>query len=107
MELDLGKLYLIGLIATLLAQVIKIASAKFGWTPGRAAITIIAFVVSVLLAALFWRPELPSTGDPMELATAVLSAATAVLGAAVGIYNVLLEALLKAIGERTGVSLTP
>jgi hypothetical protein len=107
MELNVGQLYLIGLIATVLAQVIKLVGARFEWYPGRRAITLIAFVVSVVLAFIFWRPVIPAETDPMVLAGAILSAATAVLGAAVGIYNVLLESLLKSLGERIGRSLTP
>lgn len=107
MELNVGQLYLIGLVATLLAQLIKLIGAKWNWYPGRGAITIIAFVVSIVLAFIFWRPIIPAETDPMALAGAILSAATAVLGAAVGIYNVILESLLKALGEKIGRSLTP
>lgn len=107
MELNVGQLYLIGLVATLLAQLIKLIGAKWGWYPSRRAITLIAFAVSIGLALVFWRPVVPAGTDPMALAGAILSAATAVLGAAVGIYNVILESLLKALGEKIGRSLTP
>jgi hypothetical protein len=107
MELNVGQLYLVGLVASLLAQIIKIVGARFDWFPSRRVITIVAFVVSVALAFIFWRPVIPAGTDPMELAGLILSAATMVLGAAVGIYNVVLESLLKSLGERIGRSLTP
>jgi uncharacterized membrane protein len=107
MELNVGQLYLIGLVATLLAQLIKLIGAKWEWYPSRRVITLIAFAVSIGLALVFWRPVVPAETDPMALAGAILSAATAVLGAAVGIYNVILESLLKALGEKIGRSLTP
>jgi hypothetical protein len=107
MELNVGQLYLVGLVATLLAQLIKLIGAKWNWYPSRRVITLIAFAVAVVLAFIFWRPIIPAETDPMVLAGAILSAATGVLGAAVGIYNVILESLLKALGEKIGRSLTP
>lgn len=106
-DLDPGKLYLIGLVATVAAQIIKIIYARLGKEISKTVITIIAFVLSVIGAIIWFRPELPPVGDPMEYAMALISAATSVLGAAVAIYNVLLEKLLQILGNAFGVLLEP
>lgn len=106
-ELDPGKLYLIGFAATVLAQIIKIIYSRLGKDISKRVITIIAFVFSVIGALIWFRPELPPAGDPMEYALALISAATSVLGAAVAIYNVLLEKLLQLLGKAFGVLLEP
>lgn len=106
-DLDPGKLYLIGLVATVVAQAIKIIYARLGKDVSKRLITIIAFVISVILAAIWYRPELPSPVDPMEFALALISAATTVLGAAVAIYNVLLEKLLQLLGQALNILLEP
>jgi len=106
-DLDPGKLYLIGLVATGVAQVIKVIANKRGKKPSKRVITIVAFGLSVGFAALWYRPELPPATDPMELALALVSAATSVLGAAVFIYNVVLEKILQVAGDLLGVLLEP
>lgn len=105
--LDPIKLYLIGLVASIVAQIIKIIANKFGKKPTKVGITIIAFVISVILSAMWFKPILPPITDPMQFALALIAASTSVLGAAVGIYNVLLEKLLQLAGDRIGVLLEP
>jgi uncharacterized membrane protein YoaK (UPF0700 family) len=106
-ELDAGKLYLIGLVASIVAQGIKIIYARQGKKISKRVITVIAFVIAIVLAYIFAKPELPPATDPMEFALALVSAATAILGSAVAIYNVALETLLQKLGDLVGVLLEP
>lgn len=105
--LNPGQLYLIGLVATLIAQIIKVVWNRLGKEISKVWITIIAFVVAVGLSAIWFRPVLPPIGDPMAYAIALISAATSVLGAAVAIYNVILEKLLQLIDTKFGLLLEP
>jgi len=105
--LDPIKLYLIGLVASGVSQIIKIIANKFGKKPTKVGITLIAFGISVVLAAMWFKPVLPPITDPMQFALALVAAATSVLGAAVGIYNVVLEKLLQLAGDRLGILLEP
>ena len=105
--LDPGQLYLIGLVATVIAQIIKIIWNRLGKEISKTWITIVAFVIAVILSAIWFRPILPPVGNPMAYAIALLSAATSVLGAAVAIYNVLLEKLLQKLDSVFGLLLEP
>jgi len=105
--LDPGKLYLIGIAASIVAQIIKIVAVKFGKKPTKVGITLIAFGLSIGMAAIWYSPVLPPITDPMEFALALFAAATSVLGAAVGIYNVILEKLFQKLGDLFGVLLEP
>ncbi len=105
--LDVGQLYLIGLVATVAAQVIKIVAKKMGKDVSKLAITLVAFVTSLGLAAFWFMPQLPPASDPMEFAVVLVQTATAILGAAVAIYNVILEKLLQVLGNAFGVLLEP
>lgn len=106
-ELDAGQLYLIGLVASIVAQGIKLLYARKGKKVSKRFITIIAFVIAVVLAYLFAKPELPPATDPMEFAMSLIGAATAILGSAVAIYNVALETLLEKLGDSIGILLEP
>lgn len=106
--LDVGQLYLIGLIATVSAQVIKVVAKKSGNDISKLGITLVAFVISLVLAAVWFMPELPPfSDDPMAFALVLLNAATAILGAAVAIYNVALEKILQLLGRTFNVLLEP
>jgi len=105
--LDPGKLYLIGIAASVAAQIIKIIAVKFDKKPTKLGITLIAFAISVGMAAMWYRPVLPPTTDPMEFALALATAATSVLGAAVGMYNIILEKIFQKVGDVIGVLLEP
>jgi len=105
--LDPGQLYLIGLVATVVAQIIKIIWSRLGKQISKFWITIVAFVLAVIFSAIWFQPVLPPAGDPMAYALALLSAATSVLGAAVAIYNVLLEKLLQKIDTKFSLLLEP
>lgn len=106
--LDVGQIYLIGLVATLAAQVVKIVAKKSGNDISKLGITMVAFGVSLVLSAVWFAPDLPVfADDPMAFATALLSAATAILGAASGIYNVFLEKFLGFLGRTFNIMLEP
>jgi len=106
--LNAGQLYLIGLIATVCAQVIKVVAKKSGNDISKLGITLIAFVISLILAAIWFMPDLPPfADDPMTFALALAQTATAILGAAVAIYNVALEKLLQLLGRTFNVLLEP
>lgn len=89
--LDPVQLIIVGLAASVLTQVLKFAADKLGWQPKQEVVTVVLFAVAAALAAAFGLPDLPDTGDPAELATALLEAASAVVGVAVVVYKLLLE----------------
>ena len=94
MELDPTQLIYIGIVASVLTQGLRLLASRFGYTPGRVVANVFLFVVSVGLAVGFsGLPEFAGS-DPAEIATAVLAAATTVVGSASIIYNVLLDKVL-------------
>lgn len=95
MELTAVQLMLLGLVATVLAQGAKLLLAKVGYDTTRLVITIVVVVASVALAWFWMKPEIPPFTDPMQFATALLTAAGAVFAFATIIYNVLLAKLFE------------
>jgi hypothetical protein len=105
-ELSVIQLFIIGTIASVVLQILKVISAKFNWKPSTRVVTLIGFIISVAMAYFWTAPTLPPITDPMEFSKALLEAATGVIGAAMVIYNVLLKALLEKAQEWTKITLT-
>ncbi len=100
MDLSLEQLYLIGLFAGLLAQGIKLVSARFGYTPSKLVTSVIVVVVALLLAFFFMKPALPDPSAP-DFIPQLANLVTALVGAAMVIYNVLLAKLFELLGWTT------
>lgn len=98
MSLSPEQAILIGLIATVLTWLIQFAAAKFNLAISKVGITVVAFVVSVVMAFLFMAPKIVLSTDPMQAALDLIAQAGAVLGFATVIYNLLLEKLLTLVG---------
>lgn len=99
MELTTVQLLIIGAIATVLAQGLKLLAAKVkGQVLSKQTVSLVAFVVSVILAVGFMWPQLQPllvAGEPIAVMNAVVSGAAAVAGAAGLIYNLLAEKLFE------------
>lgn len=99
MTLTVDQVLLIGLVASALGWLIRLVVVKLLKKKiSRTWITVIVFVVSAVLGFLFLVPKIPATTDPMELATALVNMAAAVLGMATLIYNIILEKVLVYLG---------
>ena len=90
MQLTPTQIIILSLVASGLTQLFKLVADRLGWKPGREIQNVILFVVALVPAYIWMRPELPVGGDPVELATALLTAALEVVGFAGLIYNFLL-----------------
>jgi hypothetical protein len=103
MELSLTQLAIVGMVATIISAVLRLVVAKWGGVEiGKGWMSVIAYVLSVVLAVVFlWPLELPAGGDPAEFVAVLLALASSVLGFATLIYNVLLDKLLDAVGADT------
>lgn len=113
MELNPTQIIIIGLIVTILVQVIKLIAAKIGKPIDRKLITVFLFVLALGLAYLWASPTLPHwpvlTGEPGAIALAVLTfigdligVASVVVGFATVIYNLLLQRVFDALGVGKG-----
>jgi len=107
--LDANLVMLIGFIALILAQIVKIVFAKLNKPIHRGWITVITYIVSFVVAALWNIPSFPAlpvvAGDPSIVVSAVLAYAgeilaivSGVVGFATLIYNVLLERVFERLG---------
>ena len=95
MELSAEQLIYVGVVASVIAQALRLLANHFEFKPSREIVTIALFVISIGLGiAFFGLPEVAS-GDPMELAGKLIASAAAVFGSAVGIYNLLLDKVLR------------
>lgn len=98
-ELTGAQLLIVGFIATLIVQGLRLAIAKWGQTIiNKRVVSIICFVISTALAYIFLKPAIPTTHEPIELAVQLLSLAAGVMGFATLIYNLLLEKILSSLG---------
>jgi hypothetical protein len=109
MELKPEHILVIGVLATVLAQIVKLLAARGGTKLGKTPISAGVFIVAVALAAWWMWPALPavpaSSGDPAAYALAILgfvgqliAAASGVFGFATLIYNLLLQRVFEALG---------
>jgi nitrate/nitrite transporter NarK len=95
MELSPDQIFLVGIVASVLAVVLRLLVAKLGGTEiSKFWMTIIVSAISVVLAVLFNLPELPAYVDPLQYASAWLAILAGYLGAATAIYNLLLSKIL-------------
>lgn len=99
MEIDAGILAFLAFLVPILAQAVKVISAKVGWEVGRAQITIIAFVFSAIFAIFTAGAQLPPyAGDPIAYTGQLLQVAGVVYGLATVVYNIVLGKLFDAMG---------
>ena len=95
MELSAEQLIYVGVVASVIMQALRLLANHFEYKPSRVVVNVVLFVISIGLGiAFFGLPEVASD-DPMELASALIASAAAVLGSASLIYNVLLEKVLR------------
>lgn len=100
--MDVPVEYIMGVAASVLTAVFKVLADKYGYSPSRAVVNIVLFVVAVGFSLVFGAPELPVFGDdPVVFLTALLGAATAVVGSASLLYNLLLA---KFVYPRLGLA---
>jgi len=97
MELSPENLVVVGLVASVVIQGLRLLSNRFGYDAPREVVTIVLFAVSVGLAVGFFG--LPEVGgsDPSDFAGNLIKAAAAVFGSAALIYNVLLNKVLRPV----------
>ena len=96
MEVTPEQVFLVGLVASGLAAIIRLLAAKAGFTLSKAWMSVLAAAVSVILAVLFNLPQLPEYIDPLQYLGEWISLASAYLGMATAIYNLVIDKLLEA-----------
>jgi hypothetical protein len=100
MELSFEQVVILGLVATLVVQVIKWVLVLWkGVTLNKAKVSILVAVVSIGLAILFLFPTLSIVmSDPMDFVASIVEQAGAVVGLAYLIYVWLLKAIIDKLG---------
>jgi type IV secretory pathway TrbL component len=107
MELEVWQILLIGVIASILTQAIRLIAARFGNSKiPREVVSWIAAVVSLALAGLWLAPSVPRLEDPMDFLNLLINQASAIVGFAFLIYNVLLARLIEKLGLSIEEALT-
>ena len=99
MELSVENLVVIGLVASVVTQALRLLANRFGYKAPREVVNIALFAIAAGLAVAFFG--LPEVGgaDPADFVGTLIQAAAAVFGSAVLIYNVLLDKVLLPVGE--------
>lgn len=97
MELNPLQLLIIGAIASVLGQLLKLLAAKFSQNVlSEKVVTTLVLAVSFVLGAIFMWPQLQplfAAGDALTIAQNTIAAMGAVAGFAWAIYKYLLESL--------------
>ncbi len=100
--MDLPVEWILGIAAAVLTALFKFLASRYGWNPGRAVINIVLFAVAIGFALFFGAPDLPVFGDdPGAFLSALIEAASAVVGSASLLYNLILA---KFIYPRLGLA---
>jgi len=94
MELSMEQLVMIGVVASVVTQALRLLSSHFGYTPSRLVTNVGLFVLSIGLAVAFFGLPLVGGDDPFLLTQDLLQAALAVVGSAGLIYNIFLDKVL-------------
>ena len=94
MELGADQIVMIGVVASVLTQGLRLAANKFGFKPSRLVVNIGLFVISIGMAMAFFGLPVVGGDDPFQLTQALLNAALAVVGSAGLIYNIFLDKVL-------------
>lgn len=96
MELTATQIIIIGLVASVLAQAIKMISAWLKKPIGEKVTMVIVFISSLVLAYVFVQPAVPIGGwDVPEIVNYLIQQISAVLGLAVAIYVMLLKMVFE------------
>lgn len=96
MELDTLQLLIIGAVASIVTQLLKLLAARLGYEVPRWIVTIVLYVVSAALAFFFLKPVLPDPNSPTFIPD-LIALATTVLGAATVIYNIILDKVFPSL----------
>ena len=92
MELTPEQLIVIGIVASVVTQALRLIAERFGFVPPKWAINVGLLVISVGLALAFFGFELP--GDVADPVGFVVEKAVALAGSALLIYNIVLDKVL-------------
>ena len=95
MELDAGQIAVIGIVASVVTQGLRLAAENFGFSPSREVVNIGLFAIAIGLAVWFFGLPLVGGDAPFVLSQSILQAALAVVGSAGLIYNVFLNRVLQ------------
>jgi len=98
MVLSAEQIILIGMLASVLSQVVKYLAAKSDKVMSRPMLTVVVFAISVALGAFWMTPVVATSGDPLAVTKSILEAASMVFGFATLIYNLLLSKLFEMLG---------
>ena len=97
MVLDVTQLAIVGIVASVITQGLRLAANHLGWNPSLAQTNLGLFGVAIGLGAGFsGLPEFAGS-DPAVIAQTIVAAATQVVGVAVLVYNVLLKKILRPV----------
>ncbi len=93
MDIILGaeQLLVIGLVGSVVTQALRLLSEKFGYVPSKLVINVALLAVSFGLAFAFFGFDVSVSGDPVSF---FLEKALALGGAALFIYNIVLDKVL-------------
>ena len=95
MELDAGQVVVIGIVASVITQGLRLLASKFGFQPSRVVVNIGLFVVAIGMAVWFFGLPVVGGDDPFVLSQSVLQAALAIVGSAGLIFNVFLDKVFQ------------
>ncbi len=97
-ELTPDQVVIIGLVASGLVILLRLAANKLGWNwlKGKFILTIVLSVVTLILAVIFAPPQLPAIGDDFW---AFLSQLIGVLSAYNGFANLIYNLLLSKVAD--------
>lgn len=97
-ELTPEQLWIVGAVASVLSVAVRFLAARFGFSLGKGAMTVVVAVISFALAAAFNVPALPAYVDPVQFVGDWVALLASFVGPATVIYNLLLDKVLDRFG---------
>jgi len=88
--LSADQLIIVGVVASVITQGLRLLSEKFGFVPSKVVINVALLVLSALLAVAFFG--IPELGP--EPVSGFLQAAVSIAGSALLVYNIVLDKVL-------------
>lgn len=99
MEFDVVQLAILGGVASVFTQALRLLAEHFGYVPSKIVVNVAVFVIAVAIAVGF--SGIPELGP--DAVTGIVTFAVSIAGSALLIYNIVLDKVLMPPASKAAV----